>query len=364
MTGSETHKSSSSSHNRKGDISHDDRVAIRTLFLAGFNAKQIAKQPNMPAYRTVARVVQVYKKTGQIDILPRSGRPRITSHKQDLNIYLTALKNRQLGTRRLKPVILQKLRIRISRATLNRRMREANLRMLRGHKVPQLNRIHCFKRCYFAVKEQERNWKRVIFSDEKRMVMVQQHGYFRLRPHEEARIPTVAHPKSIMLWGCFSSEGTSQLIVVRGRINHQKYIEILQEGLLPFLEKYPHQHYPFIHDNARPHIPIAVHKFLRTHHVYPLLWPPNSPDLNLIENLWSILQQRVWEMRPTSEQQLIDCCMQVWNNISHDELTKLITTMPRRLKGVLLLKGSTLPRSLTGHIHHKLPTRKVLNKEL
>lgn len=131
-----------------------------------------------------------------------------------------------------------------------------------------------------------------------------------------------------------------------------------------FLEKYSHRQYPFIHDNARPHIPNVVHNFLKGHNVHAMQWPPNSPDLNLIENLWSILQQRVWEMKPTSEEQLIAYYQQVWKHISHEQLSKPILTMPCRLKRVLLLKGKTLPRSLTGHIHHKLATKKVLNKQL
>lgn len=143
--------------------------------------------------------------------------------------------------------------------------------MRRGHKAPQLNRLHKLKRCMFAWNEVEWDWKCVIFSDEKCMVLTCQHGYIRMTPGEVPTLPTVAHPASIMLWGCFSSEGVSELIVVKGRINHCKYIEILQQGLLPFLHKYPHQHYPFIHDNARPHILLAVREFLREHQVFSLL---------------------------------------------------------------------------------------------
>ncbi len=69
-------------------------------------------------------------------------------------------------------------------------------------------------------------------------------------------------------------------------------------------------------------------------------------------------------MKPTSIDQLITYCKHVWNNISHEVLTKLISIMPRRLKGVLQLRGQTLPRALTGHIHHKLATKKFLNKLL
>jgi transposase len=48
-----------------------------------------------------------------------------------------------------------------------------------------------------------------------------------------------------------------------------------------------------MHDNALPHTAKKTLAFLRKEKVKVLELPPQSPDLNLIENLWGIMKKRL-----------------------------------------------------------------------
>ena len=49
-------------------------------------------------------------------------------------------------------------------------------------------------------------------------------------------------------------------------------------------------------------------------------WPGNSPDLNPIENLWSIIKQRLKERDTSSVPKLEATVRDIWNNIEDTTL--------------------------------------------
>lgn len=53
-------------------------------------------------------------------------------------------------------------------------------------------------------------------------------------------------------------------------------------------------------------------------------WPPQSPDLNPIENVWRILKQRVKRLKPTTKEELKQCLLDEWDKISQEEINALI----------------------------------------
>ena len=75
-------------------------------------------------------------------------------------------------------------------------------------------------------------------------------------------------------------------------------------------------------------------------------WPGNSPDLNPIENLWSILKRRVDKQNPTNSDNLQALIMQEWAAIRQDVAQKLIDSMPGRIAEVLKKKGQHCKYSL------------------
>ena len=68
-------------------------------------------------------------------------------------------------------------------------------------------------------------------------------------------------------------------------------------------------------------------------------FPPQSPDLNPIENLWDHLKREKVKHRSTNKDNLWDVLNQSWNNIKPEVLIKLVHSMPNRVNAVLKAKG-------------------------
>jgi transposase len=68
-------------------------------------------------------------------------------------------------------------------------------------------------------------------------------------------------------------------------------------------------------------------------------WPPRSPDLNPIEHIWSLIDQRISGIRFNSLTQLEEELARQWNNITTTECLNLIESMPERIRLCLKAKG-------------------------
>ena len=59
-------------------------------------------------------------------------------------------------------------------------------------------------------------------------------------------------------------------------------------------------------------------------------WPSNSPDLNPIENLWSIVKRNVEKKMPKNISDLRRFMIEEWDDIPQSTLIGLVRSMKRR----------------------------------
>jgi transposase len=86
-------------------------------------------------------------------------------------------------------------------------------------------------------------------------------------------------------------------------------------------------------DNAPCHKAAIVTEFLRQNQVSTLPWPPQSPDLNPIENLWAIIKarhQRDFPI-PKNKNELIDQIFDIWDNLESELAESLANSFVSRL---------------------------------
>ena len=68
-------------------------------------------------------------------------------------------------------------------------------------------------------------------------------------------------------------------------------------------------------------------------------WPPSSPDLNPIENLWAILKAKVIKKGSTTIEELKRHTFEEFEGISSEVIKKLCLSMPTRIQQVLRSRG-------------------------
>ena len=100
----------------------------------------------------------------------------------------------------------------------------------------------------------------------------------------------------------------------------------------------------FMQDGARAHTAAATSEWLRENEIQfwdKEVWPPNSPDLNPIENVWAILEDLMISDKgePRTLAQLEKSLVESWNKIKLETLENLYLSMPSRILDVIRCKG-------------------------
>ena len=86
-------------------------------------------------------------------------------------------------------------------------------------------------------------------------------------------------------------------------------------------------------------------KSMKVSYIEHMKWPPQSPDLNIIEHLWCFLERQVGNRYPPLSclKELEQVLMEEWLKIPLDEVKKLYDYIPRRIEAVQKTGGGPTP---------------------
>jgi transposase len=182
------------------------------------------------------------------------------------------------------------------------------------------------------------------------------HAGGRVIPRERRRHQNIPR---VMIWAAVGEDFKSEIVLfpqqgkpnedgrarkdkMTFRLNAQSYV---RKCLSPVVAALKAKNRIFQHDGASPHgrgaSESVAEKFLRNKGVTVMRpWPPYSPDLNMIEFLWPILNARVAALHPRNLAELKVAVKQAWASITQAEINAICRGFKGRCEAVRRAGGA------------------------
>ena len=96
-----------------------------------------------------------------------------------------------------------------------------------------------------------------------------------------------------------------------------------------------------MHDGSKAHRNKKIDQYLEDCEVEFLDWPPYSPDLNPIENIWAWIKYKLYSEYGllNSKDEIIEAVQAIWDQIDDDMIKRFCQHYEKRLHAVVASNG-------------------------
>jgi transposase len=287
----------------------------------------------------------------------RSGRPVKLSDRHKRQIVFHITKNHK--SRRLSAIsIIHDLQLDVHPDTLKRTLKSLGYNHRIARRRPFLKKLDRKRRLQFARRHAHftvDDWKAFIWTDEMSVKVGMERStkdWIWRKEDEEFHPDCINYKKrptgtGMMFWGAFRwgrmGPGLFFDLGEGQKVNSTIYRDQILTGPLQefWEESFEDIKEPVVmEDNAPVHkkvcIPVRQELGMKCHQ-----HPPNSPDLNPIENIWAHMKHRISKEygHVTSLKIMKDVVVNIWNDFEDHKWDHLVESMPDRIQAVIKARG-------------------------
>jgi transposase len=323
-------------------VCEEKRQRVITSWKSGLPLRTIARQLSI-SLGAVQKIINKFKKFSTVKNISKTGPLPKTSSRERRQLILMAKYHPKWSATRLK----QEWQVSnpVSARTVRRILSNYGLMGRVAAKKPKLNRKQKMQRlkwCRSYGIWDRTMWRNVIFSDESPIPLRPTVRVYVRRPVNQRFskryiIKTMKYGGgSIMVWGAINAEGKGLLFKFDGNVNSLTYQAALTRALPLLLAP----NAIFQQDGAPAHKSKSTQNFFSRRGIIAMDdWPAQSPDLNIIEQVWPLLKGKVALHKARTKNELWQVTLEEWNKIPTEFISRLYDSISHRITEVIHKHG-------------------------
>lgn len=331
---------------RKKDLSQQEKAKIHTLFSEGNDTLEIAKKLGRD-HRTVQKYFNEGKLKRNKRKKEKNGGRRTLSDRELRQIKLELARNQHASSQ----VIFQRAGLPDIPKTTRNRVLKSMGKVKKPLITCPLTYNHKLKRLEWVVKYLKTDFSQVFFTDECRATLDGPDGWASGWVLNKQNVGTRYRRQQggggVMFWaGIIGDQVVGPYKVEKGiKLDSVNYCSLLDRAFFPWykaLKPAAKRKFIFMQDNARSHVSKYTMDHLKKKGIGEakiMDWPANSPDLNPIENYWSIIKRQIYAdgRQFSSVDGLWKAIQEAAASVPASTVLKLTSSMDKRL---LEVKGA------------------------
>jgi len=295
---------------------------------------------------TISKILEKFEKYGDVNFncfVSNCGRHSVLETRDKDFIIDTLSKDNTATLQDLQLALVENFGKNVSLTTINE-FEHTLGRFKVPKQKPILSERNKQKRLEYAILHQHDNFSNVIFTDESFFCLNRNTKKVFVFNGQEAPFSPWYNPdRGVMVWGGICRKGKIDLQFLEGSIDKNAYIKVL-EDYFPRLgdKKYGKDRWRFMQDNAGAHRALIVKEWLEDHVPKRLHHPPQSPDLNPIEQVWGYMKDFVESRNPVSRDDLMELMLRAWDQLSTETINSYINHMSTVIPTVIANGGGNV----------------------
>jgi transposase len=291
---------------------------------------------------TVKSIVAKYKESNSVRDRPRRGRPPLLSSKDRRAVLKRAERGKTAPA--ISRAMTEKLKKPISESTIQRTIATSDMKYLVIEEEDELTSQQKAKRVQFAQNKLQFDWDYCLFTDEKDFQLGG--GEHKAYQHPDRRIKRKVkpHPKKLHVWGGIGYYYKTKLHIFEGTLDAKRYQEIVRKNLPPEVSsdcpEGKEDDWIFVQDNDPKHkAKLTLKKLKELAPYYMTDFPAMSPEFNVIEDIWSQIDQKLKRYNINTIDKLKRHLKKAWDEVDFETVRKSVDSIPTRLKKCIEAKG-------------------------